>query len=121
MIEKRGVEDPNFGELASIDNPRKTEETKQVTKKKKSSAWPLLALVGGSLGVWYLWDKKKKAQAIEAPRREAEAQAPDRLLPPVATKIVLPVETSAQARLEGMGINPTIPSLYQSGESYKEL
>lgn len=95
------------------------------TKQKKTQInWGLLLL--GLAGVGgYFWEKRKKekelAQAQEQAQKESQGQPQDKLLPPVAGEIVLPVETSTEARLRGMGVNPDIPSPYQGDESYKEL
>lgn len=34
----------------------------KIKQKKKGSSWPLLALLGGGIGLWY-WNKKKKEKA----------------------------------------------------------
>ena len=72
-MEKRRVPDPYFGNISRLENLGKTEETKETTRKK-GSLWPWL--LGGALafGGWWLYDKKKKAQALER-QRQAELEA----------------------------------------------
>lgn len=124
MIEKRGVEDPDLGELANLDNPGKTAEIKQPSKKKNSN-WPLILLALGGVG-YYLWDRAKKKEKESVLALAAQAQTaqfiPQQQQQQTRTTPARPsLPGSAESRLRGMGVNPDIPSPYQSDESYKEL
>lgn len=115
MIKDEGVQAPNLAELATVQNPGKT-ETKHIINKKKGVNWGLI-LLGLIAGGSYLWDKAKKKKLAEAQVDKGE------LFPPLPEKITLPTETSsfgsAEERLKGMGIDTGQPGAYQAGESYK--
>lgn len=98
MIEQEGVQIPDLKQLATVEKAKT--EPKQAAKKKTPINWGLLllaAIAGGS----YLWEKAKKKKIAEAQAKTYR----DRLLPPVATKITLPLETSGspESRLRAMG------------------
>jgi len=120
MLEKRGVEAPDVGDVGSTDNPGKTEETKQKTKKGSLLPW----LLGGAGVIGYLLYKKKQAQAEARQEAEARQQEQAKQTGPgevPASTLHLPVEGfSATERLKGMGLNTNRPSCYQSGEPYQE-
>lgn len=116
MTQKRGVEFPDFGDFGSVENPGKTEQTKQKVKKG-SSLLPWVVGAGLALGGWLLYQKKKKAEA-EARQREQglltqQEEAQKGGPGPVESQF------SASDRLKGMGIDPTKPAHYQQpGDKY---